>query len=1041
MTANLENTKDWFEFILDLDLLDNYFKSSKENCDVYGNSLIIQFLYHANMTEQVYANPNAPNGSKPESNNVLNQTGPISSQGEFKCKRIKILRILAIKMACLLDWNLLKFEKDIPVAVMSDLLHIFLRYTMENDEQKLHSQLDIEKLDKYSIFALQLLHRWCIRIIVFSKFLKRPPNKSSVVNVPGIVNPLQHMKDANENILKVLLNNVQESVDFIEKCLNTLNTDICIPTSECFTNLSADTGSYDIVWENASVYSMNVIKCLMSFDLGVYHFQQEKYSSAFKYLVEAQKFKNLIYQEDINYEYIQNYLFELNSYLLASKTMSDDGDIMIDENIKITRTPETNSIKLLVDFEMDGNLSNNNDQKIIETLKNDYLMRKLSQSMLLELESLVKKLENTSFHEQICECNLGRLVMESGYFLYSDYNLNDLANLLKTFNEIAKKLPFNAKNNISAFLQLYSQKIDRSLLESSSFDIKPTSIKQLKFSAFTFTPIDKMCSGDLQLKKFLLQTNLSTSVSSCIENNKIQIQGEKYRNKLKFFWNKWESHAQPLIKSRKSWNIEILEKIFVTTEPKEYQFYFISIAKIFELTCVNKYDAAYFILKGMEQKGFKNGRLLSDLALFVNVSKISYELDFSMSRSKQKIKPGIEKKIQDAKNFFTNHKSYGDIPFVIFKAVLSFLFSFEEYEFVKNLPSQNLPPLSVQNPNQNKKQRIDNQNKNVNTNIIEISKNLAKLCLEIEKNERLMARKTAREIWDSIIEIFTDLNPSKRSNQHDASGSSYQLSLSKESQHHLNRESLRHFMLALKNPLVSSILISLLSTIYNIGESMVNHEIFSEFRYLWPSSMGNSNSLNINSVLDILNSMQFEYIIDVQPFNSYVFKTIADIYFASSNYFDAFKFYLQIFVCETAYFTCKFEKKNDAYFEDYYEKSLKSMIKCCIQMNKHTHAALLSQMIENNQEYQSVFRSIQDRTVLTMDEMDSTYDCLWDVSLLEFFTYIHASRGHIDKRNKCLKLCASKCINSANSNEILEKTAEAKKRSLFSNLIKYYITV
>lgn len=147
--------------------------------DSFGNSLIIQFLYHANMTEQVYSNPiqtatNA-NNNKPE---VAN-----SNHGESKCKRIKILRILAIKTACLLDWNLLKFEKDIPVAVMSDLLHIFLRFTMDNDEQKIHSHLEIDKLDNYSVFALQLLHRWCIRIIVFSKHLKRPPNKSSVINV------------------------------------------------------------------------------------------------------------------------------------------------------------------------------------------------------------------------------------------------------------------------------------------------------------------------------------------------------------------------------------------------------------------------------------------------------------------------------------------------------------------------------------------------------------------------------------------------------------------------------------------------------------------------------------------------------------------------------------------------------------------------------------------------------------------------------------------------------------------------------------------
>lgn len=244
---------------------------------------------------------------------------------------------------------------------------------------------------------------------------------------------------------------------------------------------------------------------------------------------------------------------------------------------------------------------------------------------------------------------------------------------------------------------------------------------------------------------------------------------------------------------------------------------------------------------------------------------------------------------------------------------------------------------------------------------------MSKLCLEIENNERITSRKTAREIWDSVIEIFTDINPAKRSNAHQDPKSlnnplilnSYQANIQKESQNFLVREALRVFLLNLKNPLVSSLFISLLSTIYNIGESMVNNEIFSEFRYLWPSSMANSNSLNINSVLDLLNYILTNYTIQILPFSSYGLRTTADIYLSSANYYDAFKFYLQIFICETQFFWKRFEKSAEygAHLnEDFYEKTLKSMIKCCIQMNKHTHAALLSQMVENNQDYLAIFR-------------------------------------------------------------------------------------
>lgn len=66
---------------------------------------------------------------------------------------------------------------------MSDLLHMFLRITMNENESKLHSQLDIKSLDDSALFGLQLLHRWCLRIVVFSKLPKRPPTKSIPINL------------------------------------------------------------------------------------------------------------------------------------------------------------------------------------------------------------------------------------------------------------------------------------------------------------------------------------------------------------------------------------------------------------------------------------------------------------------------------------------------------------------------------------------------------------------------------------------------------------------------------------------------------------------------------------------------------------------------------------------------------------------------------------------------------------------------------------------------------------------------------------------
>ena len=85
-----------------------------------------------------------------------------------------------------------------------------------------------------------------------------------LIKRPGILNPLQHMKDANDSILKVLTNNVQESVDFLEKLLKTnLTESIVLPTSDCFKNISSESGTYDILWENVSKIEIDEIKSIV----------------------------------------------------------------------------------------------------------------------------------------------------------------------------------------------------------------------------------------------------------------------------------------------------------------------------------------------------------------------------------------------------------------------------------------------------------------------------------------------------------------------------------------------------------------------------------------------------------------------------------------------------------------------------------------------------------------------------------------------------------------------------------------------------------
>jgi len=59
------------------------------------------------------------------------------------------------------------------------------------------------------------------------------------------------------------------------------------------------------------------------------------------------------------------------------------------------------------------------------------LTKKLSQSIRVGLEGKVNKLENPMLYEQICECNLMRMIMDSSYFCSVNYEQKDLVNVAK----------------------------------------------------------------------------------------------------------------------------------------------------------------------------------------------------------------------------------------------------------------------------------------------------------------------------------------------------------------------------------------------------------------------------------------------------------------------------------------------------------------------------------------------------------------------------------------------------------------------------------
>lgn len=302
---------------------------------------------------------------------------------------------------------------------------------------------------------------------------------------------------------------------------------------------------------------------------------------------------------------------------------------------------------------------------------------------------------------------------------------------------------------------------------------------------------------------------------------------------------------------------------------------------------------------------------------------------------------------------------------------------------------------------------------------------ISRLCLDINRPEKNLQRKIARDLWDNIIDIFTDLSNIEQNK--------IQFKI---------RETLRNFFLIVKNRQVRTIIISVLSTVFNVADPQANIEIHNEFRYLWPSSLATLTTLNLSSLTDLLNILLIDSIYFLNPFEVNWLKTHSDIMSTKNLFNDSIRGLLQVLVCESKHFF-KFQKKDSnakKTIEEFDEKIIKTLIKSCVSLNKHTQAALLCQCLSNTNNYGPAFKYLQESTwtSITTDEMDGMYSCVWDIALLEYLANVNYQRGYLNRKNICLKLISKENLNPLNPNDIYKKTIEIKKTLLFLKLLNYY---
>ncbi|KAF1670513.1 INT8 protein, partial [Pygoscelis papua] len=972
----------WFEFLLEEALLEQHLQ--KPSPDPPPVQLIVQFLEQA---------------SKP-SVNEQNQVQPPPDN-----KRNRILKLLALKVAAHLKWDLDVLEKSLSVPVLNMLLNELLCISKVPPGTK-HVDVDLSSLPPTTAMAILLYNRWAIRTIVQSSF----PVKQVKPGPPqlNVMNQMQQEKELTENILKVLKEQAADSILVLEGALK-LNKDLYVHTIRTLDLLAMEPGMVNGETESSTAglkISAEEIQCQVCYDLGAIYFQQGSTNAAVHENAKEKFFKTkeLIAKNGSSSLHFTIDEERLAGYCQACGVLTSSSD---DASQQATPYSQIHSC-----------MKSGNYQDVVKIFLEDNLTLSLPvqfrQSVLRELFQKAQQgndaLDEVCF--KVCVCNTVCDVLQGRTI---DIQFCQL--FLKP-----------SKEKIDFLLEVCSRSIN---LENASEALKR------KMAAF----LKNLCLGleDLQLVFMISSHELFIKLLKDDERKLLIDQMRKRSPRINLCTKPVTSFYD--IPASASVNIGQLEhQLILSVDPwrirqilielhgmtSERQFWTISnkweVPNVYGNVILGikdnlTRDLVYILMaKGLHCcaiKDFVHAKQLFAACLEL-VTEFSPKLRQVMLNEMllldiytHEAGAGVSGE-RPPSDLISRVRGYlemrvPDIPLrqVIAEECVAFLLNWRENEY---LTMQVPLPLVQTNP------------------YVKLGQLLAATCKELPGPKE--SRRTAKDLWEVVVQICSVSNQHKR-------GNDGRVSLIK------HRESTlgimyRCFMgtlvfFSLQEPLVLTTILSLFVKLHNVREDIVN-DIAAEHISIWPSSIPNLQSVDFEAVAVTVKEL-VSYALTINANNHFWLIIQADIYFATNQYSAALHYYLQAGAVCSDFF-------NKMVPPDVYtDQVIKRMIKCCSLLNCHTQVAILCQFLREV-DYKTAFKALQEQN--SHDAMDSYYEYIWDVTILEYLTYLHHKRGETDKRQIAIKAIGQTELNASNPEEVLQLAAQRRKKKFLQAMAKLY---
>uniref|UniRef100_A0A8C2KV66 Integrator complex subunit 8 n=1 Tax=Cyprinus carpio TaxID=7962 RepID=A0A8C2KV66_CYPCA len=952
----------WFEFLLDPSLLEQHLRGLHP--DPSPVQLIVQFLEQA---------------SKP-SVNEQNQVQPPADN-----RRNRTLKLMALKVAAHLTWDLNLLEKGLTIPVLNMLLNEFLCVSSVPPGVK-HVDLDLSTLPPTTAMAVLIYNRWAIRTIVLSSFPEKQTKPGPhQLNMMSLV---QQEKELTENILSVLREQATDSITVLEGALN-IKKDFYIHTLRTLDLLAADPSTANGETESSTAglrISADHLHCQVHYDLGGIYFQQgcsdpSVYEKAKEHFRKARELLTKVSPSRTQ---------RLAGYWSACKTLTETSDPGESQH-----TPYG---------QISCFMRNHDYGALIEAFIRDNVTLSLPHSFRhsIQLELLHKLQQGDRALEEVCHklcvCNAVRDALEGGVLGVSFHQLlikpskNTISFLLEVCtrsldkehrSETSKrkmaifiKTVCNRLEDVSLAFMVSSHKLFMELLQDEE---KKILMEQMRKSSATVNlsakPLpsfyDIPASASVNISQLEQQLILSLDPRH-IRQILIELHGMAERP----FWrvnSKWEVP------------VDYVNVILAIKDNLTRDLVYILMAK--GLHCISIKDFAHArqlftaCLELVTEFSPKLRQvMLNELLLMEVRGHEAGAAEGNMERPPpdlvSRVRGYLEMRIHDL-----------PLRQIVGEECVVFMLNWRENEY-----------LTLQVP-----QSLVNSNP-----YIKLGQLIASTCKELPGPKE--SRRTAKELWEVVVQICSVSSQHKRSSD----GRVSLLKQRESSMGILPRASSINLQydFGLQEPLVLTTLISLFVRLHNIVRDDIVNEVTAEHISIWPSSLANLQSVDVEAVVVTLKEL-VNYALSLNPNNQSWLCTQADIYFVTNQYSAAMHYYLQAGTVCSDYFTKPVPP--DVYTDQ---------------------VAVLCQFLREV-DYMTAFKALQEQN--SHDSMDSFYDYIWDVTILEYLTCILFKEDPIsDQHESAIKAIGQTELNSSNPEEVLQLAAQKRKKKFLQALAKLY---